>query len=280
MSYIKKKYNEKKIVLYHLYALIPLVLYGIYKNGFYLYYKNEVSLFSAFKPLLISICFILIVFIFKKLMKKDYSMNDFYMFSSLLFLPYIQNYLIVILLFIVFYFLSISKFKLPFNCIFLLTLYAILYIFGDLSFLNPLELTGNYNYNFLDYLLGKGDSYLFTSSILFSIVAYVFLSLKPYYKKIIPISFIIFYGLLVIVIGHFSNYDFTNIFGIFTAMTFIGASFSNTPNEKTKMCLYSLLVALGTVLFSFFFGYYIGIFISILLMQILSKYVFRKFFTL
>lgn len=279
MNYIKKKYDEKTIVKYHFITLIPLLGYGVYKNGIALYISGDIDFFASLMPLFYIIGFSLIIYLLNKILKKEISLNSFYFFCTLLFLPITYNYLLVFGLFILFYFLSLTKIKLPFNIMFLLCLYLSLYFFFDLSFLNYLESSREFNYTFFDLFIGKGTSYLFTSSILFVIISYIYLSIKPYYKYLIPCSFLIFYSLLTIIMGHFFNYDFTNIFGIFSVIVFLGASFKFTPNNKGKMFLYSFITALLAILLNYLTGYYIGIFISLLIMQIVSYFRTLKVFT-
>lgn len=277
MNYIEKKNNEKTILKYHLLAIIPLLLYAFYKNGVLLYLNDVINFFDMFMPLIYCVGFSLIIVILKKIFKKKFCINDFYYFTCVLFLPYTYNYLLVFILFGLFYMLSFTKFKLPYNIIFLIAIYLILG--SNLTFLNVLEATKSFNYTLLDLIIGKGESYLMTSSLLCSLFAFIYLSLKPYYKTLIVISFMVFYILLTITYGHFFNYDFTNIFGIFCAMSILGCSFTFTPITKLSMISYSLCTAILCVIFSYFFGYYIGIFISILLVQIMSNIDVRKIFT-
>lgn len=270
MNYIEKKYNEAAIFKYHIIAILPLIVYGIYKNGISLYLIGEVNFLESLMPITYLIGFILIMYFIKKKLKRNFNINDFYYLATVLFLPITYNYLLVFILFSFCYFLSITKIKIPFNILFIILLYTIL---GDnLTFLNPLEETRNFNYSFLDLLIGKGESHLMTSSILFIIMSFVFLSLMPYYKSIISISFGVFYILLTVTVGRFLNYDFTNIFPILATMILLGSSFSYTPITKVRMILYSLVVALLSIIFNYNLDYYIGIFIAIFIVQIITFY--------
>ena len=47
--YVHSKNDLKKNVIYFLYSLIPLYLYGIYKNGYLLYQRNLIGFLGMFK---------------------------------------------------------------------------------------------------------------------------------------------------------------------------------------------------------------------------------------
>jgi len=49
---IKSDNSIKRICYAYLISLIPLILYGFYKNGINLYIKNYIGLLEMFKPLL------------------------------------------------------------------------------------------------------------------------------------------------------------------------------------------------------------------------------------
>lgn len=265
MNYINKKNNEITILKYHLIAIVPLMLYGFYKNGISLYLSNSVSFFESLMPLFYTLGFAFIIILIKKLLKKDFCVNDFYYFVCLLFLPITYNYILVFTLFAVFYFFSLTKIKLPFNIIFLLILY--LALGNNLTFLNIVETTKEFKYTYFDLFIGKGSSYLMTSSILFGFVSFIYLYLKPYYKSLIVLSFMVFYCLLTIAVGYFLNIDFSNLIGIFSTMIFLGSAFTYTPVTNLRMCLYSLVVALLCVILNYFIDYYMAIIISILIVQ-------------
>ncbi len=279
MNYVKKKYNEKKIMLYHFYALIPLLIYGFYKNGISLYLSGDISLEKSLMPLIYIIGFAFIMFILKKILKKDFNLKDFYFYASILFLPITYNYLLVFLLFTLFYFLSLTKINFPFNLMFLIVLYIILELTSNLTFLNEAQSIKNYSYTNLDFFIGKGESFMFTSSIFFSLISFIYLSLKPYFKSLIPLAFLVFYILETIIVGHYVSLEFTNVVGIFCAVYFLGAEFFSSPITKIKMCVYAFVIASLTVCFNVFIDYYLSVIISIYITQILSKFGILKNFT-
>lgn len=279
MNYLKTKYDEKNISIYHFIAIIPLVIYGLYKNIIYVYMNYETSLLNIIYPLVYLIFFALIILITKKITKTKLNMNDFYMYSSVLFLPFTDKYFIVIPLFLIFYILSLTKFKLPYNVIYILLLYLLLNIFNDLNFLNILEYNKDFNYSLLDKFLGLSNSYIFTSSYLCLVISYIYLSLKPYFKKNIFISFSIFYIIITFILYLLNIYEFTNLTGVLASILFIASSFKYTPNTFKKSIIYSLLLCILTILFNLIINYYIGVFIAILIMQIVPNFVTRKSFT-
>ena len=53
--HIKSKYNTSKMMNHLIIALLPIIIFSCYKNGFYPYFKGYGTLFDAFKPILLII---------------------------------------------------------------------------------------------------------------------------------------------------------------------------------------------------------------------------------
>ncbi|MFI3260102.1 MAG: hypothetical protein R3Y13_00085 [bacterium] len=279
MSYLKNKINENKIVIYHFLSVIPLLIYGCYKNGLKLYIGDLVGIGSIFYPVLCILPAALLILFIKLIRKRDFVMNDFYMFSVLLFLPYSFNILLAVILFAVFYFLYFTKLKLPFNILFVLLLYFVGNAFGSNDILNIAESTKVYNYALHDLFIGTEVSFMFTSSFLFSIITYFILNASSYYKTLIPFVFLISYVILTFVLGFFIDLSFMNLAGIFIAILIMGASFEFSPITKIGMICYAISLSVLTIICNCFIDYYIGVFVAMFILQLLSYYVVRKIFT-
>lgn len=52
-----KKKTIDKLVIERIILLVPLLLYGIYKNGFLLYKSGIINMVNVFKPLYLTIQF-------------------------------------------------------------------------------------------------------------------------------------------------------------------------------------------------------------------------------
>ena len=49
--YVRGNTSIKSISLTRLFLLLPLIIYGCYKNGVYLYTSNYINLFDMFRPI-------------------------------------------------------------------------------------------------------------------------------------------------------------------------------------------------------------------------------------
>ena len=91
-----KKRNIKNLVIINILFLVPLLLYGCFKNGFLLYEKNLISFWEVFKPIyLILISWgikIIIDLIFKRKIIIDY--NLLYVIIIALIMPYNINLIV------------------------------------------------------------------------------------------------------------------------------------------------------------------------------------------
>ena len=97
--FLHNKNNLKKNIISYILALIPLYLYGFYKNGIILYNKDYISLFGMFKIFYLLIINILLYFITNKILKKNISFDLIFLslFIIPLFMPFNINLLVYIL---------------------------------------------------------------------------------------------------------------------------------------------------------------------------------------
>ena len=262
---IKSNNSIKKISFIYLISLLPLILFGFYKNGINLYLKGLINIFNMFKPILfIIIGFIigiLVNIIYEKYIHKNKSKVIDIIFSSFhpiygILIACISSINTNLILFtiITFIVLFISKFlslKINYIALTSLIIFFITSITNKFTFLNVYEASTNFNMNAIDYLFGKGSGGIFTTNILLLIVSYIILYNSKTYKKNIPIISTITFSILTIIysiltnnIGNILNMLFTN--GILFSFVFIATDFISSSYTKNGIIIYSILVGILT----------------------------------
>ena len=262
---IKSNNSIKKISFIYLISLLPLILFGFYKNGINLYLKGLINIFNMFKPILfIIIGFIigiLVNIIYEKYINKNKSKVIDIIFSSFhpiygILIACISSINTNLILFtiITFIVLFISKFlslKINYIALTSLIIFFIMSMTNKFTFLNVYEASTNFNMNAIDYLFGKGSGGIFTTNILLLIVSYIILYNSKTYKKNIPIISTITFSILTIIysiltnnIGNILNMLFTN--GILFSFVFIATDFISSSYTKNGIIIYSILVGILT----------------------------------
>ena len=278
--YIHSKNTIDKYVLKYIYGLIPLVLYGIYKNGIILYNANLINFLSIFKVLYLIVISLIIYIIFSIITKRKLKIN-LELLSILiipLFMPYSINLIIYsislfILLFIDHYLSKILKYN---NISFIiLGIILVLVIFNSYNYLNPIEQTNNYSYSFLDLLFGRNPGGIATSSIIIGIILIIYYSIFTIYKQNIAISSIIVFLILT---GILNNFNINSLLNSNTILSFIliAPELKNTPVSLKGTIIYGYVVGLISVLLCQFVSIYTGAFMAIFIVS-LSYSILRKF---
>lgn len=278
--YIHSKNTIDKYVLKYIYGLIPLVLYGIYKNGLILYNANLINFLSIFKVLYLIVISLIIYIIFSIIIKRKLKLN-LELLSILiipLFMPYSINLIIYsislfVLLFIDHYLSKILKYN---NISFIiLGIILVLVIFNKYNYLNPIEQTNNYSYSFLDLLFGRIAGGIATSSIIIGIILIIYFSIFTIYKQNIAISSIIVFLLLT---GILNNFNINSLLNSNAILSFIliAPELKNTPVSLKGTIIYGCVVGLISVLLCQFVSIYTGAFMAIFIVS-LSYSILRKF---
>ena len=264
---IKSNNSIKKMSITYLISLLPLILFGFYKNGISLYTKKLISMPFMFKPLfMLIIGFIigvLVNIIYEKVIKKNKMKLIDIIFSSFhpiygILIACISSINTNLLFFtiITFLVLFISKFlKLKINYIALtsLILFFIMNITNKFTFLNIYESSSNFNMNAIDYLFGKGSGGIFTTNIFLLIISFIILYNSKIYKKNIPIISTIIFSILTIIysilnnnIGGILEMLFTN--GILFSFVYVATDSISSCYTKKGIVIYGILVGLITFL--------------------------------
>lgn len=271
--YIHSKNTIDKYVLKYIYGLIPLVLYGIYKNGLILYNANLINFLSIFKVLYLIVISLIIYIIFSIITKRKLKLN-LELLSILiisLFMPYSINLIIYsislfVLLFIDHYLSKILKYN---NISFIiLGIILILVIFNKYNYLNPLELTNNYLYTFLDLLFGRNPGGIATSSIIIGIILIIYFSIFTIYKQNIAISSIIVFLLLT---GILNNFNINSLLNSNAILSFIliAPELKNTPVSIKGTIIYGSLIGIISGLLCQYVSFYVGSFLAIFIISLI-----------
>ena len=292
---LKSNDSIKRTSIIYLISLLPLILYGFYKNGLSLYLKEYISFKTMFKPLIMIIIGfligVLVNFIYEILIKK----NKFKL-SELIFCSFhpiygiliagissinTKIYLFSIVTFVVLFISKFLKYKINYVALSGLIIFFIMNQFHKLSFLNIYEASKVFNLNSLDYLLGKGSGGIITTNILLLIISYLILCTSKIYKKNIPIYGMLTFTILVVGysiyknnIGGIMDMLFTN--GIMFSFIFVATDSISSSYTKKGIVIYSILAGIVT------FGLYLinpalSSFGGILVASILNSVIDLKF---
>lgn len=264
--FIKSNNSLKSIFKYVLLSLLPLIIYGFYKNGIKLFIQDYVSIYGLVLPLIFDflglIIGLLANIIYDKLITKNFINIKTSLYSSFhpiygLLIASIISINTNLLLFIIISFtcLFISKFlkKNNLNIIALSALLIILLtdIFGTFTYLNLYEQSKVLNLVGLDYFLGMGSGGINTTCVLLLIISLLILCNKNYYKKEIPLYSSLVYIICIIIYSVFTQNIETilnNIFsnGILFSFVFIATEpLSSSCTAKGKI-IYSIIIGLAT----------------------------------
>ena len=244
--FFHSKNNEQKNLQFYYYLLIIFIIFGIYKNGFLLYRLNLISLINIFKPFILSIISVVISiifsFIFKEKIKSYRFINN--LLISLIVMPNISYVYYVILLVIVNIIYSFYHFNMP--SFYMLILSTFLLFMHKYTYLNAFESTNNLNYNFWDYLFGKGFGGISNTFLLATIIISIILICRSEYKKSLLLSFLsVYYIILFISLFITKNLAITNIINnnVLFASVFIAPLSLYSPYTKGGCYLYGALLA-------------------------------------
>lgn len=265
---IKNNNSIEKMSYIYLLSLLPLILFGFYKNGISLYTKGYVGIFGMLKPLLFIlvglIIGILVNIIYEKIIKKNKDNIREIIFSSFhpIYGTLVSSIISIntnIFLFVIVTFIAllISKFisvnKLNYVALSGLIIFFIMNITGKFSFLNAYEASNKFNMNAVDYLFGRGSGGLFTTNVILLVISFIVLYNSKIYKKVIPIfatsAFIILtviYCLATSNITNIMNMLFTN--GILFSFVFIATEPISSSYTKKGMAIYGSVVGILTFL--------------------------------
>ena len=269
--FLHTKENISIIVKKYLLCLLPLIIYGIYKNGYLLYSRNLISFPEIFKIvylLLISFCVYLIInkLIFKK---SFWSLDLVFILVIPLFMPSNINIVIYTLgLFISYLLASILGKKLKFNKMAFCKLFIILLLvlFSNYTYLNSGEALNIYSLNLWDNLWGRNIGGIATSNIILGLIILIIFCLTNMYKKSIAISSLLTFFILTLILNDFD----INIIAYSTpilGIILLNIDTTSTPVTKKAMIIYGIMHGILTSILTTYLNLNEGVFISTLFLS-------------
>ena len=171
-TFVREETNIKKIISYLYISIIPLLIFGFYKNGI----KGYDGIFIL-HPLILDLIGFASGALVSIILEKKKPLTSFYPFYGLLSASLVfPNTSIIVFGLICFISLFIYK-KINKNNVNIVCVIALIVIlisnFYETSYLN-LVINSNTNLDGLDYLLGKGSAGLNASCTLLSLASYLY----------------------------------------------------------------------------------------------------------
>lgn len=274
-TFIREETNIKKIISYLYISIIPLLIFGFYKNGIksfdgiYILHPLILDLVGFASGALVSI-----------ILEKKKPLTSFYPFYGLLSASLVfSNTSIIVFGFICFISLFIYK-KINKNNVNIVCVIALIVIlisnFYETSYLN-LVINSNTNLDGLDYLLGKGSAGLNASCTLLSLASYLYLSTKDFYKKEIPLYSFLIYSILMVIYLSFIG-DINSLFvrllsnGTIFSLVFVSTMGTTSSYTKRGRICYALILGILMFILSFSFPS-LAVISAIFLVSIMHKYI-------
>jgi len=277
-----KNSKTSDLVLNNIYLLIPLIIYGIFKNGYLIYEKGLINIFMILKPLyLVLIGFIIKIIIdlikYKKV-KIDY--NLIYVIVIGMIMPYYINILLYIVTFTLTYIFSLfleKYIKVNKVCLMYLIIVLVNALFNEFTFMSILEQNYVYRFDFFDLLIGRCIGGISSTSILFSLIAYTILINNYYYKKEIP--FVINITYLALAFIYFIITNNSNLLlnsELIFASVFVCTLPEYSPYKEKNQIVYGIMIALIAFIISMFFNSILSIYIATLILSLMQNITIRQ----
>lgn len=274
-TFVREETNIKKIISYLYISIIPLLIFGFYKNGIksfdgiYILHPLILDLVGFASGVLVSI-----------ILEKKKPLTSFYPFYGILSASLVfSNTSIIVFGFICFISLFIYK-KINKNNVNIVCVIALIVIlisnFYETSYLN-LVINSNTNLDGLDYLLGKGSAGLNASCTLLSLASYLYLSTKAFYKREIPLYSFLTYSILMVIYLSFIG-DINSLFvrllsnGTIFSLVFVSTMGTTSSYTKRGRICYALILGILMFILSFSFPS-LAVISAIFLVSIMHKYI-------
>ena len=279
--------KDKKSLLNSYYlALLPLLIFGFYKNGILLYQNAFISFLDMFLPLyfyLISLIIGLIVSLIFKKNRLEMLLYALIIASSIS--PNTNLLIYPLVLFASLCFTQVLTKKFSFNDLALTRIIVVLaLLINSYSYLNVAEKIDAFNYNLFDIFLGYGISGLASSSLFWLIITFLILAFNKFYKKIIPLTASLSYLIITLILFFVlkdNSYLTTILNGtVYFSFIFVGPHLYLTPNSKKASIIYGLAIGLTTALLSLIVPInevgYLSIFLCSLFIPLFNNFQYKK----
>lgn len=274
-TFVREETNIKKIISYLYISIIPLLIFGFYKNGI----KSYDGIYIL-HPLILDLVGFASGTVVSIILEKKKPLTSFYPFYGLLSASLVfPNTSIIVFGLICFISLFIYK-KINKNNVNIVCVIALIVIlisnFYETSYLN-LVINSNTNLDGLDYLLGKGSAGLNASCTLLSLTSYLYLSTKAFYKREIPLYSFLTYSILMVIYLSFIG-DINSLFvrllsnGTIFSLVFISTMGTTSSYTKRGRICYALVLGILMFILSFSFPS-LAVISAIFLVSIMHKYI-------
>lgn len=263
--YLHDKNDLKKNVIKYIICLLPLYLYGFYKNGILLYSKDYISFFGMFKIVYLLILSVGTYFLTNKILKKEFRFD--LTFLSLFLIPLFMPLSINLFVYfgILFIFLLFRK---HYNVALVI---LVLSFFG--KFDSPLDDTGLYAFSTWDYLWGRNIGGIASTSIVLGIIIAIVLTFTNNYKYLISIFGLLSFSILSIL---FKDYTFLLNGNAILTILFIATIPDKSPVLKKNMMIYGLLIGIIGFVFMKALNPYYGMVLSATTISIIYDILLAK----
>jgi len=291
--FVRDKKSIKSMSLTRILLLLPMIIYGLYKNGIFLYNQGMGKFFTLTKPLIFILgsafvgAFVNIIYeyIIKRKKEKliDALFSSFHIEYGIILGCVISiNTNLLIYFSVLFLVLLISKFiNLRVNVIALMFIIGYLihiFVLKEYVFMNLYESTTNLSLDMFDYFLGRGVGGIASTNVLLLVVAFIIYFITNNNKTNVTISSIVTICLLFAIYGLATNtsikmllfgHDYIFILGL------IGAEFISSCYTPKGMVIFGVLT--GLISFGLYFvipvlAPYIAILIVSLFHVLIDKY--------
>lgn len=276
-NFIFTKNNNDKFLYYC--SFIPLIIYGLYKNGFLIASNHYLSFVDSYKIILYPVGSLLIGILFTLIFKERKAQVIRYAVLMGIAAPYNFNmylYFLIVLLFMFVVSFIPNKYKIN-EVAFLITILIIINYFSkQFSIFNPMEFSKDYSYSIIDLFFGRGPSYLFTSSIFLILISYFMMSFIKIYKKDIPLLsstiFLVLSFIYMIITKDYHN----NLKLLLNGTTFFSFVYLATINEcspstKNISYIYSILIGIVSFILIYLLDIYTGSIIAVFIISVFYR---------
>lgn len=270
--YIRSKKSIFNISLMRILMLIPLILYGIYKNGIFLYINKYTNLYGLFRPFIFilggaftgAIINIIYEYIINKKNNKDVTLIEV-LFSSfhieygiiLGCLTSINTNMLVffLTLFIIFFISKILKNRVNTICLCYIIIFIIqTIILKNNSFMNVYESNKLFEYNILDYIIGKSVGGIASTNILITILVFFVLYLTNNTKPSISILSFVTSMILFSVYSMIANINIGDTFLQYSYIfMFVFVATDSVTSSYTILGMRLFGITVGILTFALYF---------------------------
>ena len=262
--------TTKRLIIENICLLIPLILYGLYKNGYLIYIRKLTNFINIFKNIYLVIIALLVKIIYDLIKYKkinfDYDLVNLILVSMVM--PYNINILVYTVTLIVSFIISdyLQKyFKFNRVCFIILFIVLINGLIFNFSYLNPIENKFTFSFTFFDYLFGKSTGGISSTSIIFSFIAYIYLVNTLYYKKDIPLVINIVYLFLGFIYYLITKNDILLNSELIFSSIFIATLPKYSPSSFKGQIIYSIVIGILSFILYMLFNNVLLIYLAILL---------------